>query len=296
MEVVGVIAPRSQLVDAGRQPVGGQPFRLAGRIPGQLPQSLAVDADLVQAERPARRRPAAEHDPPAVKRQVVTVEDRVLPVRDQLGDAAVVQRQHAQVAARPARLHELGVVPPGAVRESFHEQQFAASQQGIVPHECLVLQRFQLGGQRGETWFGAGRLVDGALAEAVQTIQKRLGGILLWVLAAQVLDRQLQAVQLARQRCEFGGFGRQIQPSGIVVRAVTADQVVQLPAQDVAGRTGFGDRPRRQLPWQRFDQELDFAELKVVVMPARFVTVCDAQADVACRHGWPVDRRRLAGA
>ena len=30
-------------------------------------------------------------------------------------------------------------------------------------------------------------------------------------------------------------------------------------------------------------------------MPARFVAAFDPQAEVACRHGWPVNRRRLAG-
>jgi len=159
MEIIGVSAPRPQLVARRIQSVRHQPGYLIGRVLRQLPQPAAINLYLIQAERPFRSRPVAEHDAASVERQIASIENPTRKLRTQLRHAAGVQIQDTEVPPGRPRLHELGIVPAGAVCRAFDEQDLTRRQQRVFHHQRSSFETFQRlhrAGQRGrvrEPWF-----------------------------------------------------------------------------------------------------------------------------------------------
>ena len=144
MDIVGPELIALQTVEAvavARPAVRGDPAVLVGRRLRDLPQTTAIDADLVQAVAFGLRAPVAKDDPSRVERQVVAVEHAAGQLRDQFADPAVGQREHAQVAAPGTDVLEVVVVVLAVVRVAFDEHDLRAAQQRVEVDQHLAPHR-----------------------------------------------------------------------------------------------------------------------------------------------------------
>ena len=206
-----------EAVAEARAAVRGDPALLVGRRLRDLPQTAAIDADLVQAVALGLRAAIAKYKAARIERKVVAIEHAARQLRHQFANPAVGQRQHAQIAAPGTDVLKIVVVVLAVVRVAFDEDDLRAAQQRIEVDQHLAPQARQFGQQTPR------RLVDpieplagrarNAPIELVQPLPQVATGYSASVRVAQRLDGRAEPREFTPECDQHGTLHTQIKPA-----------------------------------------------------------------------------------